>query len=245
MYQKIWKVKPVLTGKFGMVRDDIKYRGGNPGISEFVPSVLFLLDSGGEQVIVDTGFGDADECSRLLSLKVERNAPYEEILGEAGICPMKVSAVVFTHLHWDHAGMAQVFSNADFYCHELEWNRAVSHPEEYPAEWMEYLRQNKNKVRIYPEKSEKEIMPGISVRYTGGHTYGSQMVLVQTKKGRCLITGDVVMTNRNYDENIPVGLCVDERECDAALELVRQYKPIKVYPSHDFSIFKGVDEWEL
>ena len=56
---RFWKITPVLTGSFGMVRDDIKYEGGDPEISGYVPSVLFLLESGGEQVIVDTGFGDA------------------------------------------------------------------------------------------------------------------------------------------------------------------------------------------
>ena len=40
--EDIWTVTPVLTGKFGMVRDDIKYRNGDSEIEEYVPSVLFL-----------------------------------------------------------------------------------------------------------------------------------------------------------------------------------------------------------
>ena len=52
-----WTVTPVMTGRFGMVRDDIKYQGGDPYICGYVPSVLFLLESGEQQVIVDTGFG--------------------------------------------------------------------------------------------------------------------------------------------------------------------------------------------
>lgn len=235
---RYWTVTPVMTGKFGMVRDDIKYRGGDASVRGCVPSVLFFLENGELQVVVDTGFGEPGECAEKLSLFVEREKPYEEILMQAGIYREKVEAVIFTHLHWDHAGNAESFLNAYFYCQKKEWNRAVGHPDEYPEAWMDYLKENSERVLLIQGEPEKEIFPGIRVRYVGGHTYGSQMVLVDTRQGLAIITGDVVMTEKNVHENIPVGLCVNGRECEEALKVLTKLAPARIYPSHDFMIFE-------
>lgn len=236
--ERYWTVTPVMTGKFGMVRDDIKYRGGNTSVVGYVPSVLFFLENEEQQVVVDTGFGEPAECAEKIALFVEREKPYEEILMQAGISREKVEAVIFTHLHWDHAGNAECFFNADFYCQKKEWDRAVGYPDEYPEIWMAYLKENSERIRLITEESEMEIFPGIRVRYVGGHTYGSQMVLVDTQQGLAAITGDVAMTEKNVYENIPVGLCVNGRECEEAIKVLMGLAPARIYPSHDFAIFE-------
>lgn len=233
--KKVWKITPVLTGKFGMVRDDIKFEGGDPAVSGFVPSVLFLLECEDRQVVVDTGFGDAAKCTELLNLDVEREEPYEKILETAGVRSKEITDVIFTHLHWDHAGMACCFPIANFYCQEREWERAQNYPEEYPREWTRYLMENRERVKCV--KGEGQILPGIQVRYVGGHTYGSQIVLVNTRNGLEIIAGDVMMTKRNLQENIPVGLCVNREECREGITLLQAYKAENIYPSHDFCIF--------
>ena len=232
-----WTVTPVMTGRFGMVRDDIKYQGGDPCICGYVPSVLFLLESGEQQVIVDTGFGNAEECAHSLNLVVEREKSYESILEQAGVVPDRVKAVIFTHLHWDHAGNAASFPCGDFYCHKTEWERAQGYPEEYPDVWLKYLRENPARIKLVTSQDVKEILPGIYVRHMGGHTHGSMMVLTDTVSGLEIIAGDVVMTEKNIQEDIPVGLCVNRVQCEKALEIIKGYRPVKVYPSHDFGIF--------
>ena len=240
--KNIWTITPVLTGRFGMVRDDIKFEGGNPEIQDYVPSVLFLLESEDAQVIVDTGFGDPQKCAESMSLLVEREEDYEEILHRHGICAEKVRHVILTHLHWDHAANAHCFPNAFFYCQRAEWERAMNHPEEYPWEWLAFLRNHPEKVRLTEKESMCEIVPGIEVQYTGGHTYGSQMVWVHTANGKSVVTGDAVMTMRNVEEEIPVGLCVNAMECRNVLEIIKQAGASKIYPSHDFSVFVECDK---
>ena len=159
--KQIWKVTPVLTGDFGMVRDDIKYRNGNPEIQEFVPSVLFLLESNERQIVVDTGFGDPSLCSDKFQLCVRRNRSFKNILKEASLNPEKIEAVIFMHLHWDHVGNAASFSNAVYYCQKKEWERAQDHPDEYPKEWFSWLSKNRNRVRLIQGDDAEEIFPGI------------------------------------------------------------------------------------
>ena len=137
-----------LTGSFGMVRDDIKYRNGKPENQGYVPSVMFLLETCGHLVVVDTGFGDPSVCAEKLQLSVKRSQSLEDIFKEASVKPKEVEAVIFTHLHWDHAGNAECFTNAQYYCHEKEWNRAENHPEEYPEEWFSWLKKNRDRVHF-------------------------------------------------------------------------------------------------
>ena len=235
--KQIWKITPVLTGSFGMVRDDIKYRNGKPENQGYVPSVMFLLETCGHLVVVDTGFGDPSVCAEKLQLSVKRSQSLEDIFNEESVKPKEVEAVIFTHLHWDHAGNAECFTNAQYYCHEKEWNRAENHPEEYPEEWFSWLKKNRDRVHLIQGESAQEIIPGIYIQYIGGHTYGSQMVIVNMEEGYGVITGDVVMTEKNLQEEIPVGLCVNGKECETVFEKIRAWKPVMIYPSHDFKIF--------
>ena len=44
-------------------------------------------------------------------------------------------------------------------------------------------------------------------------------------------------TEKNLQEEIPVGLCVNGKECETVFEKIRAWKPVMIYPSHDFKIF--------
>ena len=67
----------------------------------------------------------------------------------------------------------------------------------------------------------------------GGHTPGSQMVLVDTAEGLTVITGDAIPLQRNYIENIPSGIITDAIEAIAALQRVRDLDPESIYTGHD------------
>lgn len=243
--KRFWKITPVLTGSFGMVRDDIKYEGGDPEISGYVPSVLFLLESGGEQVIVDTGFGDAKVCRDKLGLFIKREKTLDQIFSEAGIDRESIRHVILTHLHWDHIGNVSMFPNANYYCQKKEWIYAREHPEEETEEWLRYLWQQEERVIFIDDCQGNTILPGIKVQYAGGHTAGSQMAVVQTRQGTAVIPGDVVMTYRNFRERIPVGLCQNKEECREALKTIADIKPDRIFPSHDFEVFgKEGEIWE-
>lgn len=234
---RFWKITPVLTGSFGMVRDDIKYQGGDSEVSEYVPSVLFLLESDGEQVVVDTGFGDEEQCRERTGLFIRREKPLEIIFSNAGIEKERVRYVILTHLHWDHIGNVSMFPYAQYYCQKKEWIYAQEHPEEYTEYWMKYLRERENRMFLVGDSQNHVVLPGIEVQHIGGHTTGSQMVLVQTKQGLAVITGDTVMTYRNIKEDVPIGLCTNKAECLSALELIAKMKPTFIFPSHDYLVF--------
>jgi glyoxylase-like metal-dependent hydrolase (beta-lactamase superfamily II) len=84
-----------------------------------IPCTCYLLRSGGETVLVDTGVGPAD----LWGWKPEREEGLLPALADAGVAPEEVDVVFLTHLHVDHVGWNTdrdgrvVFPNARYVAH--------------------------------------------------------------------------------------------------------------------------------
>ncbi|MCL2865948.1 MAG: N-acyl homoserine lactonase family protein [Lachnospiraceae bacterium] len=227
-----YKIKPILGGEFGMVRDDIRYQGGDPALSSMVPSVLFLLISEKGQILVDTSFGAIEDVTEM-GLIARRNHAFLNLLENAGVKPEKVQAVILTHSHWDHAANIGLFPEAAIYCQQKEWEYAFSLEAGYSQKLLEGFRQNQN--RFVLVDGNVEPIPGIRLLLSGGHTPGSQMVVVQQESGEAVICGDEAMTFRNLKEQIPIGLCQDVEKNKAAL--CRAIGFHTYLPSHDEQLF--------
>lgn len=226
-----YRVKPVLGGSFGMVRDDIRFRGGDPSVAAMVPSLLFLLEAGGRQLVVDTAFGELAEVEEM-GLVAQREKPYAAILAAAGILPERVEALILTHTHWDHAANLARFPNAKIYCQAKEWAYAFSEEAAYQPALLEAFRQNEG--RFVFLQGDAAPWPGIRLLASGGHTPGSQMVAVATQGGVAIISGDEVMAYRNADEMCPVGLCSDAAAIEKALRRATRCPDDFLLPSHDY-----------
>jgi glyoxylase-like metal-dependent hydrolase (beta-lactamase superfamily II) len=225
-----WKISPVLGGEFGMVRDDIKFVGGNPSATAMVPSLLFLLEHEDRQVVIDTSFRDPRDAE-YMGLVIKREGTIEARIRAAGIIPEKVEVLLLTHTHWDHADNCDVFTDALVYCQQKDYDYAIENPD--------YSQRLKKTLaglgrRLVLLQGTADILPGIQAVFIGGHTPGSQMFVIDSSVGKAIITGDDVMTFANVENNIPVGLCVNPPACLQALEYIRQNRGALLFPSHDY-----------
>ncbi len=228
-----WTIQSVLAGEFGMVRDDIKFQGGDPAITGMVPSILYLLrGENGKQVVVDTGYRSTDEVTAM-GMVAKRAAAYSQILAEADIEAARIEALLLTHTHWDHADNCDAFPNATVYCQQKDWDYAFSKEAEYSQELCATLSNARNRVQLFT--GDVEVCQGITARWFGGHTWGSQSFEIDTLEGKALICGDDIMTFRNVEEQIPVGLCIDPQGCERALDFLKAREDIRyLLPSHDY-----------
>lgn len=143
--------------------------------AQFEASPL-LFRQGGEVILMDTGSGGnfAPTAGKVI-----------ESLKAAGVEPGAVTKVIFTHAHPDHiwgslgADGKPVYPNASFYVAEAEWNfwmtpdLASKMPKD--MEGMVKATQGqlagiKEKVSMF--KPGSEVLPGIAVIDTAGHTPG-------------------------------------------------------------------------
>ncbi len=151
-----------------------------------IPIYVFYLEGGERRILVDTGLEDfvfdEDDASRLGL----RPVGFVEGLAEHGLEPRDIDVIVHTHLHNDHCENDGLCENATVYAQaaELEFMRAP-HPLDHRYD-EDYL----DGCSVESLDGDAEILPGVRVLHTPGHTPGGQCVVVDTaKSGKVLITG--------------------------------------------------------
>lgn len=207
-----------------------------PGREIEIAYRLWVLRSAAGVILVDTGPPLAEANRRGITQVRELGGALREV----DVDPLAIRTIVLTHLHWDHASNAEHFPNATFLAQEREIEFFGSHEREHPSmnrfySHQEYLGRLIATGRIRPIDGDTSVAPGLSAIRVGGHTPGSQMLIVDTAEGRAVLTGDAVPLHRNYLENIPSGIVVDVREAIRALERVRSLDPDFIYTGHDLA----------
>lgn len=195
---------------------------------------LWVLRGEGDVIVVDAG-PPLEEAHRRGITQVR---DIDAALAEVGVRAADVRTMVLTHLHWDHAANVAKFPNAVCLAQRREIEFFQSHAREHPAmnrffSHQDYLGQLIAEGRIQPIDGDQLIAPGLCAIRVGGHTPGSQMVVVDTQDGRAVISGDAIPLHRNYLDNIPSGIVVDTLEALAALDRVRALRPAAIYTGHD------------
>jgi len=81
---------------------------------------------------------------------------------------------------------------------------------------------------------EAEIIPGVRVLTTPGHTPGHQSVQIETVKGPALVTGDACWTVGQFGGEVPrEGTMEDPILFRRSLDKLRKVRPAAVHFCHD------------
>ncbi len=141
-------------------------------------------------VLVDTGVGGRQEW--LDDWRVV-NRSVADALAELDMAPGDIELVINTHLHFDHCGQNAVFPHAACYVQRAELAYAQREsPELY--DWFGFMN-----ARFELLDGDAEVLPGLTVIATPGHTAGHQCVVVHAADGPAdLLIGDAAYTPRMY-----------------------------------------------
>ena len=153
-----------------------------------MPVYVHVIDHPDARVLVDTGMTElhpavADMDPRLVPLT-------EWDIDLAGI-----DIVVNTHLHFDHCGGNHLFTDRPIYVQRQELADARSEDDYTIREWAEAPG-----VPYVPVEGELELLPGLRLVPTPGHTPGSQVVVVETGGRPAVIGGDMAVFFGELDE---------------------------------------------
>lgn len=152
-----------------------------------------LVETGGLRVLVDTGLGNKEDEKFLDIYGVEndgRPTRLEDSLRAAGVEPEEVDVVVCTHLHFDHAGGSTTlgedglirpsFPNARYVIRRGEWDFAHETNERVRASYMSrHFDPLAEAGQVELVDEDVEVVPGVRVVRTAGHTPYHQSVLVE------------------------------------------------------------------
>jgi N-acyl homoserine lactone hydrolase len=188
----------------------------------------FVVTHPGGAVLVDTGVGGPQEV--LNDWRVV-NRTVAEALAERDLTPGDIGLVINTHLHFDHCGQNAVFKHAACYVQRAELSRAQRESPEL-CDWFDF--QNAKFELI---DGDAEILPGLTVISTPGHTVGHQSVIVQAGDGGSdLLIGDAAYTPRQFAgppaRELPPGQASDVAAWQDSLGRIRAARPSRVHFCH-------------
>jgi len=193
----------------------------------------FVITHPSGAVLVDTGVGGPEE---VLNHWRVVNVAVADALAELDMSPADISLVINTHLHFDHCGQNAVFKHAPFYVQRAELDRARREEPEL-AGWFDFMG-----ARFELLDGDADILPGLKVIATPGHTAGHQCVVVQANgttdatDATDLLIGDAAYTPREYggplDQNLPPGQAVDRPSWESSIGRVRSMTPARVHFCH-------------
>jgi N-acyl homoserine lactone hydrolase len=188
----------------------------------------FVVTHDGGAVLVDTGVGGPQQA--LDDWRVV-NRTVAGALAELDMSPADIGLVINTHLHFDHCGQNAVFKHAPFYVQRAELNRA-RHESAELRDWFDFAG-----ARFELLDGDAEVLPGLEVVATPGHTAGHQCVLVRGDGGAFdLLIGDAAYTPRVYadpasDRLVP-GQASDVPAWRDSLHRIRSLEPDRVHFCH-------------
>ena len=163
---------------------------------------LLLIEADGRRILVETGTGVRMEAKDREIKGVEGGDP-TVALREVGEDPASIDFVIVSHLHYDHAGGMvaadgrPLFSNARYVVQRDDAEAA--HGDELRVQGVmetEQLDAVRAAGQLAEVHGETELAVGVRVIRTGGHTRGSQAVLIGVEGGgdRAIFWGDLIPT---------------------------------------------------
>lgn len=236
---KLWEIYALKYGdRNNRTRADSFIFDDHPASPHGIDYFVWLLRSGDQTVLVDTGYDEAEAKRR--NRPIDRDPA--EALKALNINAEEINTVVITHLHYDHAGGLDRYPNATFHVQESEMAYATGpcmcHPTLQMPFTVDHVIEMLRHVysgRVVFHDGDAEIAPGITVHRTGGHSRGLQAVRVETASGPVCLASDATHFYDNFLNGVPFPIVVDIEDYLNGLKLIRTLAgdDSRVIPGHD------------
>ncbi|NCB42235.1 MAG: N-acyl homoserine lactonase family protein [Clostridia bacterium] len=196
-----WIIKSLYYGKINVPKG-VMTAGLDNDILIDIPYIGFLLQNGKENILVDCGIHEDNivDGKAWGGYQAEGGTRYVlEALEKEGLTPKDIDAVIYTHLHNDHAGGATLFTEAKTYIQKDEYANLLNQipTQKIRSDFDKRTPADMEKLKnIYFVDGDIKLNNGIELYKIGAHTLGSMFIIVPTKEGRYFITGDLPHLNQ-------------------------------------------------
>lgn len=180
-------------------------------------------------LLFDTGVGFGHEW--IDAHYRPRTRPIDDALREAGLDPGEVNAIAHSHLHFDHCGQDRRFPGIPIHVQRAEWEAARE--DGYTVgqwAWFEGARH----IQL---EGDAEVLPGLRLLATPGHTRGHQSAVIATGSGLVVLAGHAMYSAAEWrGETAPAEPSAEALGSAARL---RSLHPRRVFFAHDDEVWEA------
>lgn len=237
----------------GLSRYDktLSTRGRGAGVTITAPILAWLVEGPAGRILYDVGCDYskiADPGARehwyadfpFGAPEMEAQQGARAWLTRLGLAPVDLDLVVCSHLHFDHAGGLVDFSGCEVcvHCDELRAARAGADEAYFqgeadvPVNWRQV-------------SGDRELMPGVHLIETPGHTAGHYSLWVEREQGPpVVLAGDAADLEENLRDQVLPGLCYSDSQAAASLERLAGLASGEgawVWPNHDIDFYQRLE----
>jgi glyoxylase-like metal-dependent hydrolase (beta-lactamase superfamily II) len=199
---------------------------------------VWVLRRGARTWLVDTGF--AQEAADRRKRNLLRNPA--DALPLIGLDANRITDVILTHLHYDHAGNLDRFPHARFHLQDRDMQiatgRCMCHKTlRAPFDLPDILKMVEH---VFTDKAlfhdgDDELAPGLTLHRVGGHSAGLQIVRVWTKRGWVVIASDASHLYANFQQRRPFPVVYSIAEMLEGYNTLYRLaeSPEHIIPGHD------------
>lgn len=190
------------------------------------PDGLMLFDTG-----MTSDSAEVDAVYRPVRI------PLPDALAGAGVATDEITHVVNCHLHMGHAGNNALFGGTPIFVQEREYASAQE-PDYTVPSCVDFAGASFELLH----DEEADVLPGIRVVPTPGHTQGHQSLVVETKEGRIVLNGQAMNEASDYSR---ARFAWEVRDTDPAeaslypdwLDRLQHWEPQRVLFAHDVAVW--------
>jgi len=225
--------------------------GTDRGQTMDLPFVLCVARRAKDVVVLDAGYVNQSIGEEWGAVDYRAFRP---LLAEIGVKPEDVSLVTISHLHWDHAGGTSEFPNARFVVQRRELEFAAGGMTQnkharlgfYPEDVLAITKLAWDGRVLLPDGDVEDVIPGLDVYSTPGHTIATMTVCLDTKKGRVCYASDAVYTYRNIEQDIALGFGLDLYQSVESFAKIRRLVGSGILvPGHDPAMFASPETYKF
>ncbi|KQN99986.1 N-acyl homoserine lactonase family protein [Paenibacillus sp. Leaf72] len=244
----------VLLVGYEMVPKSLSLRGGDSRIMIAEPICCYLVDTDTGWILMDTGLDESrlrdPELAKQFYMSRGWSAlpvvrPTHSLLDQLnaiGVQPADVTRVFLSHMEADHTGYLKLFRHAKVYVQRAEYIFATETPpflgnitEDYDFPDIDWQLLD----------GDAELVPGLQIISTPGHTPGHQSAVATLPSGtRLVLTFDAGDFLENFEQEQLPGSASGGDE--AALASIRRLNELAkqsgsmLFPFHDPVFIQGV-----
>jgi N-acyl homoserine lactone hydrolase len=211
-----------------------------------IPITCYLVRTDEAVVLFDTGVSPRAVPGLLRNDSMARFTDADLLvhrLDALGLRPEDIDLVVISHLHFDHAGGAELFPKSELVVQRDEY-AAAHYPPPFFASF--YYRRNFDLpgYRWRLLDGDAELAPGLTVLRSDGHTPGHQSLLVELPStGPVILSGDACYWLEHVEAERVPGVVWSP---SAALQSIKRLKTLarlvrgRIFPAHDPAFWRTV-----